>query len=340
MRGFEVRPAARRLWTRLLVLFGVRTLEIEAEAHTAVLPALRRQLEESTADMERAVVGVCGSFQGIVAEAREAVADTSRLMGQGDGSEGVEATLTKSRATIEHLLERIQHSSEVSLRAAARIEGVESALNGITKALAEVENIAFANRMLALNAKIESVHVGEAGAGFGIVADEITAQASRSTAITDEMAATVRNLRKVILGAAEELKALASDDRVNLAESRREVRDALDEFSRANLGMREALEAAQSRGVKLADDVSHAVVGLQFQDRVTQRIGHVVEALDQMEQAFRRCLAGEPGAAEGNVRRAEIVAGLEQSCTMHGERAALSGAIEEQVTDTESVELF
>lgn len=330
----------RHFWARMLAFAGIRTLEVEVKAHVPVLPALRNQLTDTASEMERAVVDVCASFQGIAANARTAVDETSRLLGSGDDPNGVDGVIASSRTTIERLLARMEHSSGVSLRSAARIEAVEAALQGITKAVAEVDNIAFANRMLALNAKIEAVHVGEAGAGFGVVADEITAQAAKSTEITDRITETLKQLRQAITGAAAELRTMASDDKQNLEASRNDVRAALDDLARATSGMHDALSEARSRSGQLADEISRAVIGLQFQDRLSQRIAHVTGALESMERSLSRCLGKAASAIDAAERHSQIVSGLEQACTMEGERAVLAGAPREERNSNDDVELF
>ena len=55
------------------------------------------------------------------------------------------------------------------MEAVARMEDVASAMEVIGSTTKEVDRIAFGIRILALNAKIESVHVGERGAGFAVV---------------------------------------------------------------------------------------------------------------------------------------------------------------------------
>ncbi len=300
----------------------------EIRAHIPILPGLRAQLEQTTREMESAVVQICGSFQGM--------AETARATVQDSAPAGLDEVLGRSRETIERLLQRMESNTDLSLRAVQRIEAVELALKSITGALADVEKIAFANRMLALNAKIEAVHVGEAGAGFGIVADEISAQAGKSSEITDAIGETVKKLGTVILGATAELREMASTDRRLLAASRADVHEAVEALGQAHSRMEAALDDTRSRNEQLAADVSRAVTNLQFQDRLGQRIGHVNEALEQMEQSFRRVVDGRdevPGD-----RHLEVMENLTRSFTMADERTAMAGGSEEANGD--DVELF
>ena len=79
----------------------------------------------------------------------------------------------------------------------------------------------------------------------------------------------------------------------------------------------------------MAGDISSAVVGLQFQDRVKQRVEHVLEALENLEQV----LAGnhrETAAGKGSA--ADLLAGVHSSYTMESEREAHKQATDQAAT--------
>jgi hypothetical protein len=61
------------------------------------------------------------------------------------------------------------------------------------------------------------------------------------------------------------------------------------------------------------------VEGLQFQDRLSQRIGHVIEGLAAMESALS-------GHAVDAGTGSAVLQELQKSYTMHSERAAHGGA--------------
>jgi hypothetical protein len=70
-------------------------------------------------------------------------------------------------------------------------------------------------------------------------------------------------------------------------------------------------------GTLLASDIGNAVRGLQFQDRTNQRIAHVVEDLETLQQRLRHggnVASSSPAADEGfsayTMREEREVAGL------------------------------
>jgi hypothetical protein len=56
------------------------------------------------------------------------------------------------------------------------------------------------------------------------------------------------------------------------------------------------MEEAKLESDELARDISAAVVAMQFQDSVSQRVGHVIHTLEEMRSALQSQL-GRDGAA-------------------------------------------
>ena len=317
-----------------------RALMVEVRGHLPVLPILRDQLTEARSQMESAVVEICRNFRTMAERATKSVATMSDVLGE-DKSDGVAGVLQASRTTIENLLERMRQTDEALLHTVTRMEQVEASMRAIMGSLAEVGRIAFVNKLLALNAKIEAVHVGAEGSGFAVVAGEISAQAERSTEIVEKMERTVKDLSTSILAASSALREQAASDMQHLAVSEMEVRTAIDQMLNSHQEISRVLGDSRESSRRLASEIAQAVMGLQFQDRLGQQISHVVEALESMESA----LSG--GAASGDhplasTRQEQIVAGLKEKYTMESERAVLeqSGASPSENLEGGDVELF
>jgi len=310
-----------------------------------VLAVVRKQLVETSRQVEESVVSVCGNFSGIAARARDAVAESAKVLdGQQSGeSASVESAIESSRRTIGSLMERMERAGKLSTMAVASMEEVSRTVTGIEDLLGQVARIAFTNKLVALNAKIEAVHVGELGAGFEVVADEISRQAERSTELAEGISSRIQEMRGRMNSAAEDLREFLAEDRQKLEESRGEAEKALSMLLSLHQRTRELLERNQQENARLAGDVASAVVGLQFQDRVKQRVEHVVEALEKLEDV----LAGDHRAPDGDsIAGSGLMAGVHSSYTMQSERdahdraaAAPSQALPAEPAEME-VELF
>jgi methyl-accepting chemotaxis protein len=284
-----------------------------------VLPVIRRQLQDVSRQVEDAVVGVCGNFTGIAARAREAVTDsTALLVGQSSGDEAtVESSIETSRRTIASLLERMERATNLSAMAVSSMEDVSRTVTGIEGLLAQLQRIAFTNKLVALNAKIEAVHVGELGSGFEVVADEISRQAELSTELVGGISGHIQEMRDRADAAAGDLRAFLAEDRQKLDQSRDEAEGALSMLLSLHQRTRDSLARNTQENSRLAGDIAAAVMGLQFQDRVKQRVEHVVEALENLENV----LAGN-WRARAAASDSDLLAGVHSSYTMEAEREA------------------
>jgi methyl-accepting chemotaxis protein len=309
----------------------------QARESSSVLPVIRRQLQQTSRQVEEAVVGVCGSFTGIAARARDAVAESSKLLeGESAGQEAtVEGAIETSQRTIAGLLERTERAGKLSATAVARMEEVSQTVAGIEDLLAQIQRIAFSNKLVALNAKIEAVHVGELGSGFEVVAEEISRQSDQSTELVGSVSERIQKMRARVVSAAGDLRDFLKEDREQLEESRKNADGALTMLLSLHRRMRDSLERSASENSRLAGDIASAVVSLQFQDAVKQRLEHVVEALIKLEQ-------GEDAST------AEMLATVHSSYTMESERVAHHGsdegaagpAVPQADPDDMEVELF
>jgi methyl-accepting chemotaxis protein len=311
-----------------------------------MLPVVDAQLRDTNQQMEQAVTQVGANFQRMVERAREGVNEASRLVGAADDSTaegGVGCLLSTSRTTLEDLMDRIVGDSEICRKLMERMDSLEKDMDRIVHALADVDRIAFGNTILALNAKIEAAHIGERGAGFELVAQELWTQARRSQEITEGIRATILRLAGDAKAAETEIGAMACSDRSRIAALQGQVQEALGRLESAHGDMRQSVAAAGARSELLAGEIASAVQTMQFQDRLGQRIVHIVEALESMQIAIEEQMdpLGRRSASEiGQSKAAELLSG---SYTMAGERSVHAAALGEQTSGEEvfsDVELF
>ncbi len=338
-------------WLRVLAGGWSRRRRLEelrdvVESHLPMLPVVDAQLRDTNQQMEQAVTRVGANFQRMVERAREGVNEASRLVGTGDhtnGAGGVKVLLSTSRSTLEDLLERIVRDSEICRKLVERMDSLEKDMDRIVRALADVDRISFGNTILALNAKIEAAHIGERGAGFEIVAQELWTQARKSQEITADIRATVLRLAVDAKAAETEVGDMACADRGRIAELQGHVREALGCLESAHGDMRQSVAEAGARSEALAGEIASAVQTMQFQDRLGQRIVHIVEALASMHAAIEGQLdplGRRPASEAGVSKAAELLSG---SYTMHGERSVHATALGEQVAreeESNEVEFF
>jgi methyl-accepting chemotaxis protein len=187
--------------------------------------------------------------------------------------------------------------------------------------------------------------LGNLGSGFEVVADQISSQAHRSAELTASVAVILTDLTKTMQTATSELRQLADTDREAAAHSRAGAEAALENLQFASSQMQETVAETRRVSETLYTEISNAVVAMQFQDRVSQRIGHVIDSLEAMNQALTSFESAEDiSLAE---RKQQITQSLASSYTMDSERRAhgpemATVAVAEELApeDTGDVELF
>lgn len=296
------------------------------------LPQLSRmseQLKQTSAQIENSVMEVCVSFQGIAQQAKAAVERGQTFLNQGASSKGADggfdSLIKRCGETLVRVLNATEESGEVSRRAIERVTQMDAASKKISAALDELDQISQGNRLMALNARIEAAHAGEKGAGFAVVAVEVASQTEKSQRVTAHVSSVVDELRRLAASTREDLEKMIARDVQRVAQCRREVEGSLGELRTAHGEMKNVLAGMSEDGAHLAGEIGLAIRGMQFQDRVSQRLAHVVEDLDTLhgKLAAGPGHAGETSANDGfstyTMSEERVVAGLGEDESGAGE---------------------
>ena len=283
---------------------------------------MSNQLKMTSKQIEESVVGVCDSFQGIAERAKSTFASTARLLSSersglstGQSFEGLIANCGR---TLVKILNVTEEAGEVSRRAIDRIHQMEETSKSIGDALVKLEKIAAENKMLALNARIEAAHAGIHGAGFSVVAVEVASQTARSLDVTAQVSGLVVNLRELAESTLEDLRRMNEQDAIRVEKSRCEVDESLRDMQHVHGEMEQMLGGMTKEGALLANDIGAAVRGLQFQDRTSQQIAHVVEDLETLHTRLSArfgdggepCAALDDGFSAYTMHEERVVAGI------------------------------
>ena len=300
-----------------------------------VLEVMGTQLKETANQIEHAVIEVCGKFQSMADRSRAGVSGAAELLSGSSNSgtaSSVESLIAEAARTIETLLGHTRDSAAVSTSAIERIKRVQEATDHIAKSLTQLDDITIGNRLLAVNARSQAVYAGDKAAGFGGVANEIGVQAKRSAEIVELIRSVSSELRHIASSALSDLQSMVVEDQKAYHKSKIEVDRVLEDFRFMHNSTREFIGKMQEESRGVAKEIAGAVRSLQFQDRINQRIGHVVAELDRIKADFSiHC-------ADVKLDAKPILEHLSNSYTMQEERHVLGGAQGEVASG--EVELF
>jgi hypothetical protein len=224
--------------------------EFSLAAHGLAVTVERwRRVEPATAPVPPKAAGdeLLGSVSLVRAEA-EIAATTSKEIADTIGAlsdevgEGLSAIteIAGAAGTTAH------EADESRIRTADtqhRLVGLQQSIDRISKSLALIAQIARNTNMIVLNANIEAIRAGEAGRGFGVVANEVKQLADGISNATHEVrgiTAEVRQETDTILGDVTGFR--TSIERI--ADTQAVIAQALDHHHTTTERMRERLASA------------------------------------------------------------------------------------------------
>jgi methyl-accepting chemotaxis protein len=170
-----VRQAALRVASSASDMIGATGHTVlGAQAQTREVMIVSSAVEELT----RSVRQVADMAEAAARAARQALEAAQK------GDEAVRGTLEgiqRTRAEVQTIAKKIKSLGDRSLE--------------ISEIVTTIDEIAAQTNLLALNAAIEAAGAGEAGARFGIVADEVRRLAERSAKATRDIAALIKKVQ-------------------------------------------------------------------------------------------------------------------------------------------------
>ena len=146
----------------------------------------------------------------VAAASDEMVSTTNDIAGNcGEASntaENSKDSTSNGVSQIQSVIGKIEKQVDKSKEDAVLVQKLASQAEKIGTIVQTIDDIASQTNLLALNAAIEAARAGEAGKGFAVVADEVRALASRTTASTQEITRMVTQIQSDATSADEAMQ--------------------------------------------------------------------------------------------------------------------------------------
>ena len=146
----------------------------------------------------------------------------------------------------------------------------------------DVADIAKQTNLLALNAAIEAARAGESGRGFAVVADEVRKLSTMSGSTGQRIGETVSIVNTAIHKTLDISREYAKTDAITLNNASDVIKGVITRFHQSAGGIVSHNEAMRSQSEAVAQDIAEVLVSLQFQDRISQMLGHVSGDIDKL----------------------------------------------------------
>lgn len=270
-----------------------------------------RMIDDENGRMQKilsdAIATLTDSFHGMHAN----VADQQRLALSltdasisSNGANQFDVFIEETSATMQRIVDTIVANSKMGMELVELTDGIARRTHEVERILSEIGGIAKQTNLLALNAAIEAARAGEAGRGFAVVADEVRDLSTRTAQFSDEISKVMSGMGDVVRETEAAIQRMASQDMTFALESKQRVEEVVGRVQQISNARSHAIEQLGQSAGKVDVEVNRAVTALQFQDLVSQLIGHVgrrVEALRgsaQTIESLRKALEANPDDAE------------------------------------------
>jgi methyl-accepting chemotaxis protein len=168
---------------------------------------------------------------------------------------------------------------------AQALEEVTREVQAVEACLKQIDAINRQARFVALNAMIEAQRAEGAAGTFTVIAHELKELSKDTDAAAQLVRERIGRASRGVATANGRLTRIAGTDQAGLEESRRRLGAVIHGMMAQNAAMAETLEEARTAARAIDEVVGQLVTGTQFQDRATQHLTHVIEALQALGEA-------------------------------------------------------
>ena len=248
---------------------------------------VKGELQRTRAILSDAINGLIQSFNVMNQQTQRQQAIGLQIVGAsdtGDGALTFDQFARQTSHTLSSFVETVVENSKISMSLVEMTDRISSQVNQINAMLGEIEGISKQTNLLALNAAIEAARAGEAGRGFAVVADEVRDLSGRTSHFSSQIRGLMQSIQGTIGETEQAINRLAAQDMTFALTSKQDVELAMQSIEEKNSQTGQLVNELNQIAREVEGSAGQAVMSLQFQDMVTQLLGHIDLRMDILQE--------------------------------------------------------
>ncbi|MFN6969838.1 MAG: methyl-accepting chemotaxis protein [Rheinheimera sp.] len=294
----------------------------QMQTYVLLLQTFCAQLQQGQSAGDLAVNQLAEDFQALYQSLGE-----SLLLAQSAAAKfetGPTSFAAKSEvelATVLQILQQALSRKNVLLESNQQVAAAAGALKHQTEV---IQRISKEITLLSLNASIEAARAGEAGRGFSVVAERVRELSDTTSQAALDIIKGMDTLTQAIIGSSSQLQNSGELDEQLVTESKQRIGQVLSGLEGLTTELCGTIDRLDQTQQQVQIKLQHAITEFQFQDRVSQRLGHLNQALQELSGFYQQDISPLQADLE------QIGCNLYQSYTMQDERELHLAAVPEK----------
>ena len=265
---------------------GQAIVHVSSEAARQV-DAMRQEIRRAQDIFSEAIDKLVASFHGMNTQIQRQQQLGLQVVGGGieEGSVSeFQGFATKTSETLHQFVESVVENSRLAMSLVEMTDRIINQMSEVRGMLGEIEGISKQTNLLALNAAIEAARAGEAGRGFAVVAVEVRDLSGRTSHFSQQIRGSLMKMQTTIEATEQAINQMAAQDMTFALTSKNDVESAMVGINEMNRRTGDTVSELNVIAEQVEQSVNQAIVSLQFQDMVTQLLGHVGRRLEVMDE--------------------------------------------------------
>jgi len=250
----------------------------------------RSEIDQVQALLRQAIGDLTGSFTVMhenTQRQRDVTVAVTSGVDDGESRRQFDDFVKDTSLVMQRVVDSIVNNSKLGVELIELTDSIAARTRDVQSILSEIGAIAKQTNLLALNAAIEAARAGEAGRGFAVVADEVRDLSGRTSQFSQQINLVIQNMQATVGQTEEAIQRMASHDLSFAFESKKSVEQIVSTMERQNQQRGAAIGQLAGIAGEVEQQVGRAITALQFQDIVSQLLGHAARraaAVDDVSQ--------------------------------------------------------